>query len=92
MVDDEVCGSVDGLYLLFQAENLKENVFYEFQVRAMNMAGLSKASVPSAVLECKEWTITLPGTQAQETQKPLNVSHALLQKRTALFKQGSKRC
>lgn len=29
----------------------------------MNMAGLSKASVPSAVLECKEWTITLPGTQ-----------------------------
>uniref|UniRef100_H2SJR3 Myomesin 1a (skelemin) n=1 Tax=Takifugu rubripes TaxID=31033 RepID=H2SJR3_TAKRU len=46
---------------LLQAENLKENVFYEFQVRAMNMAGLSKASVPSAVLECKEWTITLPG-------------------------------
>lgn len=96
MVDDEVCGSVDGIYLLFQAENLKENVFYEFQVRAMNMAGLSKASVPSAVLECKEWTITLPGTQAQEkeamTQKPLNVSHALLQQRTALFKQGSKHC
>lgn len=29
----------------------------------MNMAGLSRASVPSAVLECKEWTITLPGTQ-----------------------------
>lgn len=46
---------------IFQAENLEENVFYEFQVRAMNMAGLSKASVPSAVLECKEWTITLPG-------------------------------
>uniref|UniRef100_A0A674N6H1 Myomesin 1a (skelemin) n=1 Tax=Takifugu rubripes TaxID=31033 RepID=A0A674N6H1_TAKRU len=45
----------------YRAENLKENVFYEFQVRAMNMAGLSKASVPSAVLECKEWTITLPG-------------------------------
>lgn len=53
----------DGICLFFQAENLKENVFYEFQVRAMNMAGLSKASVPSAVLECKEWTITLPGTQ-----------------------------
>uniref|UniRef100_H3DMS3 Myomesin 1a (skelemin) n=1 Tax=Tetraodon nigroviridis TaxID=99883 RepID=H3DMS3_TETNG len=45
----------------YKAENLKENVFYEFQVRAMNMAGLSKGSVPSAVLECKEWTITLPG-------------------------------
>lgn len=50
---------------VFQAENLKENIFYEFQVRAMNMAGLSKASVPSAVLECKAWTITLPGTQKQ---------------------------
>lgn len=45
----------------YKAENLKENVFYEFQVRAMNMAGVSKASVPSAALECKEWTITVPG-------------------------------
>uniref|UniRef100_A0A4W6F401 Myomesin 1a (skelemin) n=1 Tax=Lates calcarifer TaxID=8187 RepID=A0A4W6F401_LATCA len=39
----------------------KENVFYQFQVRAMNMAGVSKASLPSASLECKEWTITVPG-------------------------------
>ncbi|XP_008285898.1 myomesin 1a (skelemin) isoform X1 [Stegastes partitus] len=45
----------------YKAENLKENVFYEFQVRATNMAGLSKASLPSAALECKEWTITVPG-------------------------------
>uniref|UniRef100_A0A3P8UC28 Myomesin 1a (skelemin) n=1 Tax=Amphiprion percula TaxID=161767 RepID=A0A3P8UC28_AMPPE len=41
-------------------KNLKENVFYQFQVRAMNMAGVSKASLPSASLECKEWTITVP--------------------------------
>lgn len=27
----------------------------------MNMAGVSKASVHSASLECKEWTITVPG-------------------------------
>ncbi|KAF3698802.1 M-protein, striated muscle [Channa argus] len=45
----------------YKAENLKENVFYEFQVRAVNMAGVSNASVPSAPLECKEWTITVPG-------------------------------
>ncbi|XP_040910379.1 myomesin 1a (skelemin) isoform X2 [Toxotes jaculatrix] len=45
----------------YKAENLKENIFYQFQVRAMNMAGVSKASVPSASLECKEWTITVPG-------------------------------
>ncbi|XP_034038782.1 myomesin 1a (skelemin) [Thalassophryne amazonica] len=46
----------------YKAENLKENVFYQFQVRAVNMAGVSKASVPSAPLECKEWTITVPGS------------------------------
>ncbi|MED6232057.1 hypothetical protein ATANTOWER_019605, partial [Ataeniobius toweri] len=45
----------------FKAENLKENIFYQFQVRAMNMAGVSKPSLPSAGLECKEWTITIPG-------------------------------
>nr|XP_046264896.1 myomesin 1a (skelemin) isoform X2 [Scatophagus argus] len=45
----------------YKAENLKENVFYQFQVRAMNMAGVSKASLASAALECKEWTITVPG-------------------------------
>ncbi|XP_071347565.1 myomesin 1a (skelemin) isoform X2 [Trachinotus anak] len=45
----------------YKAENLKENVFYQFQVRAMNMAGVSKGSLPSASLECKEWTLTVPG-------------------------------
>ncbi|CAF89372.1 unnamed protein product, partial [Tetraodon nigroviridis] len=71
----------------YKAENLKENVFYEFQVRAMNMAGLSKGSVPSAVLECKEWTITLPGMQEHSStfgkkgslyRDPLNINHTLL--------------
>ncbi|XP_056148751.1 myomesin 1a (skelemin) [Lampris incognitus] len=45
----------------YKAENLKENVFYHFQVRAMNMAGVSKPSLPSHSLECKEWTLTVPG-------------------------------
>ncbi|XP_059201291.1 myomesin 1a (skelemin) [Centropristis striata] len=45
----------------YKAENLKENVIYQFQVRAMNMAGVSVSSLPSADLECKEWTITVPG-------------------------------
>ncbi|XP_014916239.1 myomesin 1a (skelemin) isoform X1 [Poecilia latipinna] len=45
----------------YKAENLKENVFYQFQVRAMNMAGVSKPSLPTGRLECKEWTITIPG-------------------------------
>lgn len=87
---DKSLERVDGVCLLsvfFQAENLKENVFYEFQVRAMNMAGLSKGSVPSAVLECKEWTITLPGMQEHSStfgkkgslyRDPLNINHTLL--------------
>uniref|UniRef100_A0A1A8I2E1 Myomesin 1a (Skelemin) n=1 Tax=Nothobranchius kuhntae TaxID=321403 RepID=A0A1A8I2E1_NOTKU len=45
----------------YKAENLKENLFYQFRVRAMNMAGVSKPSAPSKALECKEWTITVPG-------------------------------
>ena len=52
--------SLDTIFF-FQAENLKENVLYQFQVRAMNMAGVSKASLASAALECKEWTLTVPG-------------------------------
>ncbi|XP_061652258.1 myomesin 1a (skelemin) isoform X1 [Phyllopteryx taeniolatus] len=44
----------------YKVENLKENVVYQFQVRAVNMAGVSNGSVPSAALECKEWTLTVP--------------------------------
>ncbi|CAL8320053.1 unnamed protein product, partial [Arctogadus glacialis] len=45
----------------YKAEGLKENLFYQFQVRAMNMAGVSKTSLAAKALECKEWTITVPG-------------------------------
>lgn len=29
------------------------------------MAGVSKVSVPSASLECKEWTLTVPGIKKE---------------------------
>ncbi|KAJ8378855.1 hypothetical protein AAFF_G00233570 [Aldrovandia affinis] len=45
----------------YKAENLKENHLYEFRVRAMNQAGVSELSVVNAAIECKEWTITVPG-------------------------------
>ncbi|CAG5896539.1 unnamed protein product [Menidia menidia] len=45
----------------YKAEDLKENVSYQFRVRAMNMAGVSKTSLPNSAVECKEWTITVPG-------------------------------
>ncbi|KAJ8336476.1 hypothetical protein SKAU_G00376960 [Synaphobranchus kaupii] len=46
----------------YKAENLKENVFYEFSVRAINQAGVSESSHPCAPTECKEYTVTVPGT------------------------------
>ncbi|XP_063075232.1 myomesin 1a (skelemin) isoform X2 [Engraulis encrasicolus] len=45
----------------YKVENLKENVFYQFQVRAFNLAGISVGSLPSDRLECKEWTVAVPG-------------------------------
>ncbi|XP_076840855.1 myomesin 1a (skelemin) [Brachyhypopomus gauderio] len=45
----------------YKVENLKENKFYEFQVRAVNQTGISQGSVPSAAFECKEWTVAVPG-------------------------------
>uniref|UniRef100_A0A3P8Y002 Myomesin 1a (skelemin) n=1 Tax=Esox lucius TaxID=8010 RepID=A0A3P8Y002_ESOLU len=45
----------------YKAENLKENYFYQFQVRAVNMVGISEASLPSMALECKEYTLAKPG-------------------------------
>lgn len=46
---------------MFQAENLQENQLYEFRVRAINQAGLSELSVVNTAIECKEYTITVPG-------------------------------
>ncbi|XP_072544220.1 myomesin 1a (skelemin) isoform X1 [Salminus brasiliensis] len=45
----------------YKVENLKENKFYQFQVRAINQTGISEGSVPNAPFECKEWTVAVPG-------------------------------
>ncbi|KAL0613688.1 Myomesin-1, partial [Plecturocebus cupreus] len=41
--------------------NLKENMVYQFQVAAMNMAGLGAPSAVSECFKCEEWTIAVPG-------------------------------
>ncbi|OWK01773.1 MYOM1, partial [Cervus elaphus hippelaphus] len=41
--------------------NLKENMVYQFQVAAMNIAGLGAPSAISASFKCEEWTIAVPG-------------------------------
>ncbi|RXN05773.1 M- striated muscle-like isoform X2 [Labeo rohita] len=45
----------------YKVTDLKENLFYQFQVRAVNQAGISESSVPTVPLECKEWTVAVPG-------------------------------
>ncbi|XP_030743183.1 myomesin-1 isoform X2 [Echinops telfairi] len=45
----------------YKISNLKENMVYQFQVAAMNMAGLGEFSAASESFTCEEWTIAVPG-------------------------------
>ncbi|XP_051010453.1 myomesin-1 isoform X2 [Acomys russatus] len=45
----------------YKISNLKENTVYQFQVSAMNMAGLGAPSAVSQCFTCEEWTIAVPG-------------------------------
>ncbi|KAL2085317.1 hypothetical protein ACEWY4_018637 [Coilia grayii] len=57
----------------YRVSELKENMDYQFQVRAANMAGVGIPSAPSEVFRCEEWTIAVPGPphdlQALEVRK-----------------------
>ncbi|KAK2914387.1 hypothetical protein Q8A67_002786 [Cirrhinus molitorella] len=57
----------------YRVSELKENMLYQFQVRAANMAGVGIPSVPSETFKCEEWTIAVPGPphdlQVQEVRK-----------------------
>ncbi|XP_078254637.1 myomesin-1 [Rhinoraja longicauda] len=45
----------------YRINDLKENMTYQFQVRATNMAGVGLPSSPSDKFKCEEWTIAVPG-------------------------------
>ncbi|KAM7125244.1 myomesin-1 isoform 2-T2 [Molossus nigricans] len=45
----------------YKISNLKENMMYQFQVSAMNIAGLGAPSAVSECFQCEEWTIAVPG-------------------------------
>ncbi|XP_016118384.1 myomesin-1-like, partial [Sinocyclocheilus grahami] len=44
----------------YRVSELKENMLYQFQVRAANMAGVGIPSLPSETFKCEEWTIAVP--------------------------------
>ncbi|NXG51424.1 MYOM1 protein, partial [Psilopogon haemacephalus] len=45
----------------YRIENLKENMVYQFQVAAVNLAGVGTPSEPSQPFKCEEWSIAVPG-------------------------------
>lgn len=45
----------------YKISNLKENTVYQFQVAAMNIAGVGAPSAVSECFKCEEWTIAVPG-------------------------------
>ncbi|XP_038665115.1 myomesin-1 isoform X1 [Scyliorhinus canicula] len=45
----------------YRIHDLKENMIYQFQVRAVNVAGVGLPSLPSDKFKCEEWTIAVPG-------------------------------
>ncbi|XP_046879447.1 myomesin-1 isoform X8 [Hypomesus transpacificus] len=45
----------------YRVSDLKENMKYQFQVRAANMAGVGIPSLSSETFTCAEWTIAVPG-------------------------------
>ncbi|KAA0723880.1 Myomesin-1 190 kDa connectin-associated protein 190 kDa titin-associated protein [Triplophysa tibetana] len=57
----------------YRVSDLKENMLYQFQLRAANMAGVGIPSQPSDVFRCEEWTIAVPGPphdlQIQEVRR-----------------------
>ncbi|CAH6792039.1 Myom1 [Phodopus roborovskii] len=67
----EVIGGVPGTWreanvkavsdAAYKISNLKENTVYQFQVSAMNIAGLGAPSAVSECFKCEEWTIAVPG-------------------------------
>lgn len=64
-VETNLKPSVSVMLSMLQISNLKENMVYQFQVAAMNIAGLGAPSAVSASFKCEEWTIAVPGNSGR---------------------------
>uniref|UniRef100_A0A5F8HJE4 Myomesin-1 n=1 Tax=Monodelphis domestica TaxID=13616 RepID=A0A5F8HJE4_MONDO len=73
----------------YKISNLKENMIYQFQVAAVNLAGVGTPSQPSASFKCEEWTIAVPGpphglkySEVRKTSLVLQWKHPVYSGRT----------
>ncbi|XP_018123405.1 M-protein, striated muscle isoform X2 [Xenopus laevis] len=58
--------------------NLKENIVYQYQVVACNLAGVGTPSQPSKPFKCEEWTIAVPGPPHQLTLREVRSTSMVL--------------
>ncbi|XP_073535213.1 myomesin-1 isoform X2 [Phyllobates terribilis] len=65
--------------------NLKENIIYEFQVAACNIAGVGTPSQPSKPFKCEEWTIAVPGPPHELTLSEVRSSSMVLLWKTPVY-------
>ncbi|XP_051826351.1 myomesin-1 isoform X1 [Antechinus flavipes] len=73
----------------YKISNLKENMVYQFQVAAVNIAGVGTPSQASASFKCEEWTIAVPGpphglkySEVRKTSLVLQWKHPVYSGRT----------
>ncbi|XP_012581209.1 PREDICTED: myomesin-1 [Condylura cristata] len=69
----------------YKINNLKENMVYQFQVAAMNLAGLGQASAASESFKCEEWTIAVPGPPHSLQYSEVRKTSLVLQWKTPVF-------
>ncbi|XP_029475460.1 myomesin-3 isoform X2 [Rhinatrema bivittatum] len=72
-----------------KVSNLSEGHFYQFQARALNIAGLGKMSEPSEFFKCEEWTMPQPGPPYDVTFTEVRDSTLMLHWQPPLYTGAS---
>ncbi|XP_069813833.1 myomesin-1 isoform X2 [Dendropsophus ebraccatus] len=65
--------------------DLKENLLYQYQVAACNMAGVGTPSQPSKSFKCEEWTIAVPGPPHELTLTEVRSNSMVLLWKTPVY-------
>uniref|UniRef100_A0A8C5QCI8 Myomesin-1 n=1 Tax=Leptobrachium leishanense TaxID=445787 RepID=A0A8C5QCI8_9ANUR len=69
----------------YRVLDLKENVIYQYQVAACNLAGVGTPSQPSKPFKCEEWTIAVPGPPHELTVREVRSNSLVLLWKTPVY-------